>query len=104
MVGKGKVLLMLILGKILILNNILHVLDIHCNLAFVSFLGKTRAKIMFEYDKIVLTENGVFVGKDYCSLGLFMFEYEALNSHAFICHQVFLFFFVLVNSCNLGEG
>ena len=52
----------------------------------------------------MLRENDVFVGKDYCSLGLFMFEYEALNSHAFICHQVFLFFFVLVNSCNLGEG
>ena len=66
-IGKGKVLLKLTSGKVLVLNDVLHVPDIHWNLVLVSLLGKARVRILFDSDKIVLTKNDVFVGKGYCN-------------------------------------
>ena len=34
-----------------------------------SLLGKAEVKIMFESDKIMLTNNDAFVGKGYCNQG-----------------------------------
>ena len=62
--GKGKILLKLTSGKILLLNNVLHVPNIRYNLISVFVLGKAGVKVSFEGDKIVMTKNGVFVGKD----------------------------------------
>ena len=61
--GKGKVLLKLISGKTLALNDVLHVLNIRANLVSVALLGKVRVKVSFESDKIVMAKNNVFVGK-----------------------------------------
>ena len=72
MIGKGKVLLKLISGKVLDLSNVLHVLDVRWKLVSVSRFGKTWVRIMFDLDKIVLTKNDAFVGKGYCNQGLFM--------------------------------
>ena len=66
-VGKGKVLLKLTSGKILSLTDVLHVLEIRWNLISISLLGKAGVKVCFESDKIVMTRNGQFVGKGYCS-------------------------------------
>ena len=64
-IGKGKVLLKLTSGKVLALNDVLHVLDIRWNLVSMSLLGKAGVKIMLESEKIMLTKNYAFVGKSY---------------------------------------
>ena len=56
---KGKVLLKLTSRKTLALNDVLHVPSIRINLAF---LGKVRVKISFDFDKVVMTKNNIFVG------------------------------------------
>ena len=50
-------------GKTLALNEVLHVPNIRGNLVFVALLGKEWVKVSFEYDKIVMIKNNVFVGK-----------------------------------------
>ena len=72
MIGKGKFLLKLTSGKVLALNDVLHVPDIHWNLVSVSLLGKAGVKIMFESDKVMLTKNYDFFGKCYYNQGLFI--------------------------------
>ena len=67
--GKWKVLLKLTSEKTLALNDALHVPSIKVNLVSVVLLGKVGVKISFEYDKIVMTKNNVFVGKGYCDQG-----------------------------------
>ena len=63
MIGKGKVLLNLTSGKVLALNDVLHMPDIRWNLVSVSLLEKVGIKIMFESDKIMLTKNDVLLGR-----------------------------------------
>ncbi|KAL6328647.1 hypothetical protein AAG906_003332 [Vitis piasezkii] len=50
MIGKGKILLKLTLGKVLTSSDVLHVPDIHWNLGLVFLHGKTGVRIMFDYD------------------------------------------------------
>ena len=66
-IGKEKVLLKLTSGKVLALNDVFHVLDIHWNLVSISLFGKTGVGSLFDSNKIVLTKNDVFVGKGYCN-------------------------------------
>ncbi|RVX23647.1 hypothetical protein CK203_000350 [Vitis vinifera] len=80
-IGKGKVLLKLTSGKMLVIYDVLHVLDIRWNLVSISLLGKVRVRILFDSDKIVLTKNDAFVGKGYCSQSLFMLNvYDIINN------------------------
>ena len=65
MIGKWKVLLKLTFGKVLALNDVFHVLDIHWNLVSISLFGKAGVGSLFDSNKIVLTKNDVFVGKGY---------------------------------------
>ena len=82
--GKGKVMLKLTLGKILALNEVLRVPNIKANFIYVSLLGKVGVKVQFESNKIVITENNVFVGKGYCSQRLFVLNVAKITSgHAF---------------------
>jgi len=77
---KGKVLLKLTYGKTLTWSDVLHVPSIRVNLIFVALLSKVGVKVSFEYDKIVMTKNNVFVGKGYCDQGLFVLNiYEVIN-------------------------
>ncbi|XP_031255123.1 uncharacterized protein LOC116113113 [Pistacia vera] len=69
--GKGKILLKLTFGKTLSLSNVLHVPNIRYNLVSVYVLGKAGVKVSFKGDKIVMSKNGAFVGKGYCSGELF---------------------------------
>ena len=98
-IGKGKVLLKLTSGKLLALSDVLHVPDIHWNLASVSLLGKARVKIMFDSDKIVLTKNNAFVGKGYCNQGLFM-----LNVSQIMNNKASFSFVYIVDSCDVWHG
>ena len=53
------------------LNNVLYVLDIQKNLVSGYLLSKNGFRLVFEFDKFVLTKNGMYVGKGYMSDGLF---------------------------------
>ena len=75
-VGKGKVILKMTLGKELTLNDVLHVPDICKNLFSCSLLSKNGFKLVIEFDKFVLTKNGMYVGKGYMSNGLFKINIE----------------------------
>ena len=77
--GKGKVLLKLTSGKLLELNNVLHVPDIRRNLISGALLNKAGIKLTFESDKLVLTRNNVFVGKGFCNGGLFVLDIIPIN-------------------------
>ena len=96
--GKGKELLKLTYGKILSLSNLLHVKDICYNLVSVSILGKVGVRVSFEGDKVILSKNGVLVGKGYCSNGLFMLNVlnvimnESASSSAYIVDSLDLWY------------
>ncbi|KAK6785962.1 hypothetical protein RDI58_014487 [Solanum bulbocastanum] len=52
--------------------NVQHVPTMSANLIFVALLNKAKVKVSFEFKKIILTKNNVFVIKDYCNQGLFV--------------------------------
>ena len=82
--GKGKVMLKLTWGKTLALNEVLHVPNIRANLVPIALLGKVGVKVSFEYVKIIMTKNNVFVGKGFCNQGLFVLSiYEVMNGNSF---------------------
>ena len=82
-IGKGKVLLKLTSGKVIILSDVLHMPNICWNLVSVSLLGKIGVRILFDSDKIVLTKNDAFVGNYYCNHGLFMLNvFYIINNSA----------------------
>ena len=56
-------------------------LDICWNLVLVSLLGKAGVRIMFDFDKIVLTKNDAFVWKGYSNQGLFMLNVSKIMNN-----------------------
>ncbi|KAJ9703199.1 hypothetical protein PVL29_004828 [Vitis rotundifolia] len=99
MISKWKVLLKLTSGKVLALSDVLHVPEIHWNLVSVSLLGKAGVRILFDFDKIVLTKNEAFVGKGYCNQGLFMLNvYDIINNNASSSSTY------IVDSCDIWHG
>jgi hypothetical protein len=81
--GKGKVLLKLTLGKTLALNEMMHVLNIRANLVSIALLGKFRIKVLFEFDKIVMTKKNVFMGGGYYNHELFVLNIaNVMNENA----------------------
>ena len=68
---KGKVILKGTSGKELTLNDVLHALDICINMISGSILSKKAFKMVFEFDKFVLTKNDMNVGTGYLVDGLF---------------------------------
>ena len=82
--GKGKVMLKLTSGKTLTLNDVLYVPNIRPNLVSGVILGKMGVKVSFESDKIVMTKNNIFVGKEFCNHGLFVLSIsEVINGNAY---------------------
>ena len=76
-------------GKTLALNEVLHVPNIRENLVFVALLGKVGVKVLFEYNKIVITKNNVFVGKGFCNQGLFVLSIsEVMDETSFSAYLV----------------
>ncbi|KAF2320000.1 hypothetical protein GH714_021885 [Hevea brasiliensis] len=70
-VGKGSVELNFTSGKKLLLVNVLYVPEIRKNLVSASLLCKKGYKAVLESDKIIVSINGLFVGKGYSCDGMF---------------------------------
>ncbi|CAN1221651.1 Retrovirus-related Pol polyprotein from transposon TNT 1-94 [Linum grandiflorum] len=94
---KGKILLKLNSGKILSLSDVLFVPSLRMNLISAGLLIKVGLKIVLEADKLVITKNGIFVGKGYLSGGLFVVDSTAMiNDNAGLSY--------LVESLNIWHG
>ena len=77
-------MLKLTLRKTLALNDVRHVPNIRANLVSIALLGKVGVKMSFEYDKIVMKKNNIFVGKGFCNQGLFVLSIsEVINRNAY---------------------
>ena len=68
--GQGKVILKMTFGKELNLNNVLYGHKIHKNLVFGSLLNNHGFQLVFESNKFVLSNSGMYVGKGYMSDGM----------------------------------
>ena len=77
--GTGKIGLKMTSGKIVTLNNVLHVPKMRKNLVSTSLLVKNGFKCVFVSDKIVLSKNDMFVGKGYLTEGLFKLSVMAVD-------------------------
>ncbi|XP_070005782.1 uncharacterized protein [Nicotiana sylvestris] len=69
--GCGKIFLKMTSGKVVTLNNVLHVPEIRKNLVSDGLLVKNDFKCVFVSDKVVTSKNEMFVGKGYLTEGLF---------------------------------
>lgn len=69
-VGTGTVELNFTSGKKVTLVNVLHVPEMSRNLVSGDLLGKPGIKSVYESGKLILTRNGVFVGKGYSAEGM----------------------------------
>ncbi|KAA3455615.1 ty1-copia retrotransposon protein [Gossypium australe] len=67
--GKKKILLKLTSGKTLALNNVLYIPTLRRNLISGGLLNKADINLVFEFDKLVLSRNGDYVGEGYQSGG-----------------------------------
>ena len=77
--GQGKVILKMTSGKELTLNNVLYVPEIRKNLVSGSLLNKHGFRMVFESDRVVLSKNGMYVGKGYVNDGLFKLNVMTLK-------------------------
>ena len=69
--GKGIVELQFTSGNKLVPLNMFHVLEIRKNLLSTNLLYKKGLKVVLESDKVVISKNGVLVGKGYFCGGIF---------------------------------
>ena len=90
--GKGTVEVKMSSGKMMILTNVFHVLDIKKNLISANFLCKSGIKTVLKSDKLILSKNGIFVGKGYATNG--MYKLSIINKevfgHAYIVDSSYL--------------
>ena len=77
--GQGKVILKMTSGKELTLNDVLYVPEIRKNLVSGSLLNKHGFRMVFESDRVVLSKNGMYVGKGYVNDGLFKLNVMTLK-------------------------
>ena len=76
--GKGTIEIHFTSGKNLILINVLHVPEIRKNLISANLLCKGGFKTVLESDKLILSKNGVFVGKGYACYGMFKLSVNSI--------------------------
>ena len=62
-IGKGTVEVKMSSGKMMNLTNVFHVPDIKKNLVSANLLCKSGVKAVLKSDKLILSKNGIFVGK-----------------------------------------
>jgi len=82
--GKVKILLKFTSGKLLSLSNVLNVSSLHRNLVSNILLNKAGLKIVVGDDKVVISHNGIFVGKRYLNGSLFVLNLasETMNENS----------------------
>jgi hypothetical protein len=69
--GKGTVEIQFTSENKLILTNVFHVPEIKKNLVSANLLCKKGIKAVIESDKLILSKNGMFIGKGYSCDGMF---------------------------------
>ena len=62
-IGKGTVEVKMSSGKMMNLTNVFHVPDIKKNLVSANLFCKSGVKAVLKSDKLILSKNGIFVGK-----------------------------------------
>ena len=62
---KGTIEVKMSSNKMLILTNVFYVLNIKKNLVSANLLCKSGVKALFESNKLILSKNGIFLGKEY---------------------------------------
>lgn len=82
--GKGSVELNFTSGKKVLLVNVVHVPEIRKNLVSASLLCKRGVKAVIESDKMILSLNGVFVGKGYVSDGMYKLSLNKSGDFAYV--------------------
>lgn len=90
--GQGSVEINFTSGKKLTLLNVLHVPDVRKNLVSASLLCKKGFKVILESDKLVLLKGDLYVGKGYCTEGMFKLSVDMnkVISSAYIVDSYFL--------------
>ena len=78
--GTGKVMLKMTSGKVLTLNNVLHVPTIRKNLVSAALLVKNGFKCVLVSDKVVISKNEMFIGKGYLNKGLLKLNVMVVDS------------------------
>lgn len=69
--GKGTVEIDFTSGKKITLLNVLFIPEIRKNLVSIDLLCKRGFRVLFESDKVILSKNGLFVGKGYANDGMY---------------------------------
>ena len=80
-VGNGTVDVKMSSGKMLILTNVFHVPNIKKNFVSANLLCKSGVKAVLESDKLILSNNGIFVGKGIVTNG--MYKLSIINKKSF---------------------
>ncbi|CAM8943434.1 unnamed protein product [Rhodiola kirilowii] len=78
--GKGSVMLKMTSGKELKLTNVSYVPDVRKNLVSGTLLTSHGFKMVFESQKVVLSKNGMYVGRGYVKDGMWKLNVIAINS------------------------
>ncbi|KAL3335115.1 hypothetical protein AABB24_031359, partial [Solanum stoloniferum] len=78
--GTRKVMLKMTSGKVSNLNNVLHVPTIRKNLVSAALLVKNGFKCVLVSNKVVISENEMFLGKGYLAEGLFKLNVMVVNN------------------------
>ncbi|XP_075077346.1 uncharacterized protein LOC142164072 [Nicotiana tabacum] len=77
--GKGSIEINFTSGQKLTLLNVYHVPDMKKNLMSAALLSKKGFKIVIESDHVIVSKNGVFVGKGYNCNGMFKLSINEIN-------------------------
>ena len=84
--GKGTAEVKMSSSKVLILTNFFLVLNIKKNLVSSNLLCKSSVKAVLELDKLILSKNGIFVGKRYAIDD--MYKLSIINKKVFGCAYI----------------
>ena len=79
-VGTEKEMLKMTSGKVLTLNNVLHVPTVRKNLVSTALLVKNGFKCVQVSDKVVISKNEMFIGKGYPNESLFKLNVMVIDS------------------------
>ena len=84
-IGKGTVEVKMSSGKMMILTNVFHVLNIK-NLVSANLLCKSGVKAVLKSEKLILSKNEIFVGKGYATDS--MYKLSIINKEVFGCAYI----------------
>ena len=90
--GKGIIEVKMSSDKMLILTNVFYVPDIKKSLVFASLLCKSGVKAVLELNKLILSNNGIFLGKGYAIDDMYKLSIinKEVSSCAYIVDSLFV--------------